>query len=453
MRRIVLIAVLLLGACTANVSITQAPLSERVTDACTDLASLCASSGNCLPEQTFCGDKFRSLFVTEDACKNSCNDVTTCLRACKATRVAEMTTLLASVDLNGDGTSGDGAAACNGLDTTCATTGQGCTGGEFFCSTFARVSSPCSTQLDTCKAACAPHERPCLQKCRTDYKQCVTGGTSMDAGVPDAPPTTTTYDLTYGTTAGSTGAGTVTVNPAGATCGSNCATYAAGTMVTLTATAKSGSSFTKWGGCTSTTNTCTVTMAQALTVTATFTLNPTTTPYNLTYGTTAGSTGTGSVTVNPVGASCGTNCATYPAGTAVTLTATASTGSSFTAWVGCTSTTSTCTVTMTQARSVTATFTKTTTTTSYTYTTNIAPKMSGLCNGCHSGASAPGNYFTDSYTALFGNGSDGTPNIIAGNANSLFVQKIAGNHHNVLNQYPGFDTVARDWVVNNNAAK
>lgn len=357
MRGIVIVCVLFVTACTADVSVIQAPLRARVADACADLASLCSTSGNCLPQQAFCQDRFTALFTAEDACKTSCDDVTSCLRTCKATRVAEMTTILATVDMNGDGITGDGTAACSGLDTTCATTGQGCTGGEFFCATFARVSSPCSTQLDMCKAACAPHERTCLQKCRTDYKQCIAGTTT------------------------------------------------------------------------------------------------TTTTYNLTYGTTAGSTGTGTVTVNPAGTSCGTNCATYAAGTAVTLTATASTGSSFTAWVGCTSSTSTCTVTMTQARTVTATFTKTTTTTSYTYTTDIAPKMSGLCNGCHSGASAPGNYFTDTYTALFGNGSDGTPNIIAGNANSLFVQKIAGNHHNVLNQYPGFETVARDWVVNNNAVK
>ncbi len=76
-----------------------------------------------------------------------------------------------------------------------------------------------------------------------------------------------------------------------------------------------------------------------------------------------------------------------------------------------------------------------------------------LCNGCHTGTAPPGNYLTDSYAGLFGNGSDSTPNMIAGDADSLFVQKIAGNHHTVLTLYPGFDTVARDWVVNNNAQK
>ena len=100
---------------------------------------------------------------------------------------------------------------------------------------------------------------------------------------------------------------------------------------------------------------------------------------------------------------------------------------------------------------VTATFTKAVT---YTYTTDIAPKMTGYCNGCHSGGGAlPGNYATDSYTGLLGNGSDTTPNIIPGDVNSLFVQKIIGNHKNVLTQYPGFDKVASDWVVLNAAAK
>jgi hypothetical protein len=102
---------------------------------------------------------------------------------------------------------------------------------------------------------------------------------------------------------------------------------------------------------------------------------------------------------------------------------------------------------------VTATFTKTVTTTAYTYTANIAPVTNAFCSGCHSGSNPPQGYFTDSYTGLFGNGSDNTPNIIAGDVNSLFVQKIVGNHKNVLGSYPGFDKIASDWVVLNNAAK
>jgi len=283
--RHLMLGVLAVAACTANVSINKTPLSQRVSDACADLDSLCASTGTCSPRQVLCQPSFTTLYQTEDACKTSCADVRTCIKSCKATRMTAM---------------GDITATCSTLSSTCSTTGEGCTAGEFFCSSFAMSASPCSTQLQMCKAACTPHDRTCLKACRDAYKQCVSGGTTMDAGVPDAPPTTTP----------------------------DAAPDA-----------------------------------------------PMTTP-------------------------------DAP-----------------------------------------------TTTTSYTYTTDIAPKMSGLCNGCHSGTAPPGNYLTDSYTNLFGNGSDNTPNIIPGDANSLFVQKIAGNHHNVLTLYPGFDTVARDWVVNNNAAK
>lgn len=93
----------------------------------------------------------------------------------------------------------------------------------------------------------------------------------------------------------------------------------------------------------------------------------------------------------------------------------------------------------------------TTTTTNYTYTNDIAGVTTNFCSGCHTGASAPGGYLTDTYQHLFGNGSDTTPNIIPGDGSSLFVTKIQGNHHNVLNVYPGFDKVTYDWVVNNNA--
>lgn len=92
-----------------------------------------------------------------------------------------------------------------------------------------------------------------------------------------------------------------------------------------------------------------------------------------------------------------------------------------------------------------------TTTTNYTYTNDIKNVTTNFCSGCHSGASAPGGYLTDTYLHLFGNGSDNTPNIIAGDATSLFVTKIQGDHHNVLTIYPGFDQVAYDWVVHNNA--
>lgn len=375
--RVCIIFAMFVTACTANVTIYKVPLAQRVADACTELDTMCTATGNCVAQQTFCGadaQLFTGLFVAEDSCKSSCNEDTSCLKACKVVRVTAIDTYLAN---------GAGSAACSTLSSTCSTSGQGCTAGEFFCVAQAPAPSPCANELDTCKAACIPHDRTCLRACRATYRQCLAGTSTTDAGVPDAP------------------------------------------MMPDAAVPDAA-------------------VPDAPTTT--------TTTYNLTYGTTAGSTGTGTVTVSPAGASCGAMCATYASGTTVTLTATPSTGSTFTKWVGCTSTTNKCTVTMTMAMTVTATFTKTTTTTSYTYTTDIAPKMAGLCSGCHSG-NPPGNYFTDSYTGLFGNGSDTTPNVIAGDANSLFLQKIAGNHHNVLSLYPGFDKVSHDWVVLNNAVK
>ena len=253
---------LVLVACTASVPMQKTSLAQRYADACAELASICNTTGNCQPQMTFCADPQRSqaLFAVEDACKTSCSYDTPCLRSCKMQRVSAM---------------GDTSGACSTLLQTCATSGQGCTSGEFLCMAQQVPSSPCATQFDECKSACAPHDHTCTQQCRAAYRQCQAGTSMPDAGVPDAPApdappmTTTTYDLTYKTSG--TGTGTIALNPAGTSCGTACAAYTSGTMVTLTATASSGSTFTSWTGCTSTTNICTVTMTQALTVTATFT--------------------------------------------------------------------------------------------------------------------------------------------------------------------------------------
>ncbi len=289
---------LVLAACTASVSVQKTPIAQRVGDACDDLASLCSSTGTCAPQQTFCGaaaPQFTAVFFAEDTCKTSCSGATPCLRACKLARVSQLASLAPTA-----------TSACSTLQNSCSTAGQGCLGGEFYCGSFAlATSSTCSTQLDQCKVACAPHDRTCLRSCRDAYRQCLAGGTTPDAGtVADAP----------------------TAKPDAPT-----------------------------------------TMPDA----------PMTTPD------------------------------APPSGTS----------------------------------------------TKYTYTTDISPVMSGLCNGCHTGSSAPAGYQTDSYSGLFGNGSDTTPNVIAGDATSLFVQKIAGNHHNVLVLYPGFDKVSYAWVVDDAAAK
>ena len=86
------------------------------------------------------------------------------------------------------------------------------------------------------------------------------------------------------------GAGTITSNPAGISCGLDCSEeYVVGQIITLTATADTGSEFTGWsgGGCAGT-GTCEVTMNAEVTVTATFTLldsSPNLSPIEGTIGT------------------------------------------------------------------------------------------------------------------------------------------------------------------------
>jgi Divergent InlB B-repeat domain/Concanavalin A-like lectin/glucanases superfamily len=152
-----------------------------------------------------------------------------------------------------------------------------------------------------------------------------------------------------------TGAGTVTSNPTGITCGGTCSSsYDYGTSVTLTATPATGSSFAGWsaGGCTGT-GTCVVSVTAATNVVPTFTLNQ----YALTV--TPAGTGAGTVTSSPAGIACGSTCmANFTYDTSVTLTATPAAGSTFGGWTGsgC-SGTGTCVVAVTAAAGVTATFT------------------------------------------------------------------------------------------------
>jgi uncharacterized protein YkwD len=150
------------------------------------------------------------------------------------------------------------------------------------------------------------------------------------------------------------GAGTVTSNVAGISCGGDCTeTYPDGTEVTLTAVAAAGSVFTGWsgGGCGGT-GSCVVTVTGSVTVTATFARTFTLTVVR------AG-TGTGAVASQPAGIACGADCAeVYTEGQVVTLTATPAADSDFTGWTNCAPADGNpCTVTITANVTVTATFT------------------------------------------------------------------------------------------------
>ena len=58
------------------------------------------------------------------------------------------------------------------------------------------------------------------------------------------------------------------------------------------------------------------------------------------------------------------------------------------------------------------------------YVHDIKPIMEEKCNSCHSGTTPAGNYATDTYEGLFGNGSDNVPNVVPLDKESLLMQKI-----------------------------
>ena len=61
--------------------------------------------------------------------------------------------------------------------------------------------------------------------------------------------------------------------------------------------------------------------------------------------------------------------------------------------------------------------------TGLSYRTPLRDLFDSRCSPCHGASQAAGNYRTDSYAALFDTGTDGTPNLIAGNPNCLLVRK------------------------------
>jgi uncharacterized repeat protein (TIGR02543 family) len=187
---------------------------------------------------------------------------------------------------------------------------------------------------------------------------CSGTGTTCDLTLDADKTVTAGFDrITYPLTVTKTGvgAGTVTSDVGGISCGASCsATLDAGTTVTLTATPDVNSYLGSWAGCDSASgNTCTVSMSGARSVTASFS--------KISYTLTAAWTGTGGGTISsaPSGISCGATCtASFESGTTVTLTAAPDSTSTFTGWSGACTGTGTCTVTMGAAKSVTAAFTR-----------------------------------------------------------------------------------------------
>ena len=160
-----------------------------------------------------------------------------------------------------------------------------------------------------------------------------------------------------------TGNGTVTVDPAGTSCGTNCSEYTTGTPVTVTATADSGYTFTAWSGACTGTGACTIPMTANRSVSATFTEDK---KY---YTLAASKEGNGTINGSPAGISCGAVCShNYESGTQVNLTATADNGYTFSRWSGACTGTGPCSVSMNSNKAIRAIFTQNAP--YYTLTTN-----------------------------------------------------------------------------------
>ncbi len=158
-------------------------------------------------------------------------------------------------------------------------------------------------------------------------------------------------------TVSTTGAGTVTSEPAGLSCPGACGEhFNQGRLVTLAAAPAPGSRFVEWlgVGCDEGTQpTCQITMSQAESIGARFEPTPA-----LPLTVSIAGTGVGTVTSEPAGISCpGTCAAGFAEGSQVTLIAGAAPGSYFAGWSGgCAGSGPLCTLTIGAAQAVGAEF-------------------------------------------------------------------------------------------------
>ncbi|MBI4742682.1 MAG: hypothetical protein HY777_14285 [Betaproteobacteria bacterium] len=163
------------------------------------------------------------------------------------------------------------------------------------------------------------------------------------------------------------GAGIVTSQPGGISCGTSCSAYFRDQpSVVLSATPSSGSVFAGWGGpCSGTSAACTVGTSVPQKANATFSKVGTPPGTGSYFAIFLSGTGSGAVSGSTGGINCvraggtesGTCSASLLNGTSLTLTAQPSAGSTFAGWSGaCSATSPTCTLTMSAAQSVTASF-------------------------------------------------------------------------------------------------
>lgn len=87
--------------------------------------------------------------------------------------------------------------------------------------------------------------------------------------------------------------------------------------------------------------------------------------------------------------------------------------------------------------------------TGLSYRTPLRELFDQHCSACHGAMQAGGSYRTDSYAALFGNGTDGTPNLIANDPTCLTVRRSKPrNSMFVLGNLSYLDfEILRNWVT------
>jgi mono/diheme cytochrome c family protein len=88
-----------------------------------------------------------------------------------------------------------------------------------------------------------------------------------------------------------------------------------------------------------------------------------------------------------------------------------------------------------------------------TYEADVKPIFDARCTSCHSGANAAGQYDMTTLEGIQGNGLDGTPNAIAGDAQSLLlVESRPGGSMNSFYSSPDEVALVERWVVEDSLA-
>jgi mono/diheme cytochrome c family protein len=89
-----------------------------------------------------------------------------------------------------------------------------------------------------------------------------------------------------------------------------------------------------------------------------------------------------------------------------------------------------------------------------TYEADIQPIFEQNCVSCHGETNPAANYSMTTYEGVLGSGSDGTPNAIPGDSQSLLLQKsLPGGSMNAFYASPDEVELVERWVVEDSLAR